>query len=298
MTHERREAPMSFPTKGNMHRVKFWLIAAASIGLVVGAASAAGQTSAMSASAAIAQAAKNPDLWPAPGRNNDLTRFSPLNQINTSNAGNLQYTWSQSLNSMRGQEGQPLVVDVGGRPMMFVVSGWPNVVQALDLSNPDNPVTVWNYVKKTGRDDSAVSVACCDTVNRGLNYADGKVIFHTLDGYLIALDATTGKVDWTDKVAYTTKGETMTGAGLIAGNNIIIGWGGSELAARGAINAFSIATGKKVWSYWNNGTAEEVGMTADTNKAVPKHGTLKTYEGVNEYPPGEYLRGGANVWGW
>ncbi|HEU4856123.1 MAG TPA: PQQ-dependent dehydrogenase, methanol/ethanol family [Rhodanobacteraceae bacterium] len=289
---------MSFPRKSGMHRSKFWITALTSLGLVAGAASAAAQTNGASASAAIATAAQNPNLWPAPGRDNDLTRFSPLKQINTSNAGNLQFAWSQSLNSMRGQEGQPLVVQVDGKPMMFLVSGWPNFVQALDLSDPDNPVTVWNYVKKDGRDQTAVSVACCDTVNRGLNYADGKVIFHTLDGYLIALDAKTGKVDWTDKIAYPAKGETMTAAGLIAGNNIIIGYGGSELAARGSIAAYSIATGKEVWKCWNNGSAKDVCMTANTNKAVPKHGTLKTYRGTDEYPKGEYLRGGSTMWGW
>ena len=84
------------------------------------------------------------------------------------------------------------MVDVGGKPMMYFVSAWPNIVQALDLSDPDHPVEVWNYLKKTDRDLSAVPRACCDTVNRGLNYADGKVLFNTLDGYLIALDAQDG----------------------------------------------------------------------------------------------------------
>jgi PQQ-dependent dehydrogenase (methanol/ethanol family) len=99
------------------------------------------------------------------------------------------------------------------------------------------------------------------------------------------------------KVAYPEKGQTMTQAGVIAGNNVIISYGGSELAARGDIAAFSIATGKRVWSFWNNGSAKDVGMTANTNKAVPKHGTLKTYRGVDEYPGDEHLRGGATVWG-
>lgn len=288
---------MSSQNSSRSPRFRFCITALACLGLVVGATAVA-QTSDSSASAALAKSAANANLWPAPGRDNDLTRFSPLKQIDTSNASNLEFMWSQSLSSLRGQEGQPLVVEVGGKPMMFMVSGWPNVVQALDLSNPDNPVSVWNYVKKDGRDDSAVAIACCDTVNRGLNYADGKVIFHTLDGYLIALDAVTGKVDWSEKLASTAKGETMTGAGVIAGNNIVISYGGAELAARGSIAAYSIATGKRVWNFWNNGTAKDVGMTADTNKAVPKHGTLKSFRGVDEYPGDEHTRGGATVWGW
>lgn len=279
-------------------RFSFLMTALTCMGLVAGAGSAAADTDGMSASAALAKRAENPDLWPSPGRDNNLTRHSKLNQINAQNASNLEFVWSQSLGSLRGQEGQPLVVDVDGKPMMYFVSGWPNIVQALDLSDPDHPNAVWNYLKSDNRDPTAVSVACCDTVNRGLNYANGKVIFHTLDGFLIALDAKTGNVVWSEKIAYTNKGETMTAAGVIANNTIIIGYGGSELAARGSIAAYDIDTGKKVWSYWNNGTAEDVGMTADTNKAVPKHGTIKTYRGVDEYPEGEYKRGGATVWGW
>jgi glucose dehydrogenase len=133
------------------------------------------------ASAEIDKRARDPNQWPAPGRDNKLTRFSPLKDINTDNVKKLEMIWSQSMNSLRGQEGQPVVVDAEGTPMMFFVSGCPsmalcNWVQALDLSDPDNPKEVWNYVKKTDRDESAIPRACCDTVNRGLNYAKGKVV--------------------------------------------------------------------------------------------------------------------------
>ena len=91
-----------------------------------------------------------------------------------------------------------MIKDVGGKTMLFMVSGCPamsncNVVQALDLTDPDNPKEVWNYVKKTDRDESAVPRACCDTVNRGGSYADGKFVYGTLDGFVIALDGQTGK---------------------------------------------------------------------------------------------------------
>ena len=85
--------------------------------------------------------------------------------------------WSQSTGALRGHEGQPLVIeDVGGKPMMFFVSGCPemskcNIVQGLDLSDPDHPKQIWNYVKQTDRDETAVPRACCDTVNRGPAYA-------------------------------------------------------------------------------------------------------------------------------
>ena len=127
--------------------------------------------------------AKDPNLWAAPGGDQALTRHSRLKDINTGNASKLQMIWSQSSGTLRGHEGQPLVVTVNGKPMMYMESGWPNIVQALDLTDPDHPKEVWNYKKTTDRDDSAVPRACCDTVNRGPAYADGKLVFGTLDGF-------------------------------------------------------------------------------------------------------------------
>ncbi|HZX92504.1 MAG TPA: PQQ-binding-like beta-propeller repeat protein, partial [Rudaea sp.] len=142
---------------------------------------------------------KDANQWGAPAGDLNQTRYSTLKDINAGNVKDLQMTWAQSTGALRGHEGQPLVIsDVGGKPMMFFISGCPdmskcNIVQALDLSNPDQPVQVWHYMKTSGRDESAVPRACCDTVNRGGSYADGKFVFGTLDGYLIALDAATGK---------------------------------------------------------------------------------------------------------
>jgi PQQ-dependent dehydrogenase (methanol/ethanol family) len=247
--------------------------------------------------AEMAQASANPALWPGMGQNFALDRHSALKQITPANASHLEMVWSQSLGTLRGQEGQPIVVDVGGKPMMYFVSGWPNIVQALDLSNPDHPVEVWNYVKKTERDLSAVPRACCDTVNRGLNYADGKVLFNTLDGYLIALDARTGKVDWEVKHAYPDHGETVTNAPLIADNKVIVGFGGDEFAARGRVEAYNLSDGKLVWRYWDNGTDQEIGLTSQTNRANPQYGTYGHKVGLT-YPGDEWKRGGGSAWAW
>ena len=149
---------------------------------------------------------KDPNQWGAPAGNLALNRYSSLKGINKDNVKDLQMVWAQSSGTLRGHEGQPLVIeDVAGKPMMFIESGWPNIVQALDLSDPDNPVQVWQYNKTSGRDESAVPRACCDTVNRGMSYADGKLVFGTLDGYVIALDAATGKEDWVVKHAHPDK---------------------------------------------------------------------------------------------
>lgn len=246
----------------------------------------------------IIQRSHNPDLWPAPGRDMSLTRYSPLADINKDNVGKLQMVWSQSTGALRGHEGQPVVVEMDSKPVMFFVSAWPNIVQALDLSDPDNPKQIWNYEKKTDRDQSAVPRACCDTVNRGLNYVDGKVIFHTLDGFIISLDARTGKENWIVKHAYPEHGETHTGPTLVADKYVIAGFGGDEFAARGRTVAYDIETGKEIWTCQSTGSDKDVCLTPDSNKAHPEYGTYGHDIGISSYPEGEYKIGGGSPWAW
>ena len=252
----------------------------------------------------IEKRAQNPDTWPAPGRDNQLTRHSPLKDINTGNVEKLQMAWSQSTGALRGHEGQPLVIeDVGGKPMMFFISGCPNmaqcnIAQGLDLSDPDNPKQIWNYVKKDDRDKSAVPRACCDTVNRGASYAEGKLVYGTLDGYLIALDAQTGKEAWVVKHAWPEHGETITSAPLIAENLVIIGFGGDEFAARGRVTAYNLADGKKVWECHSTGSDKDACLTADTNKAHPEYGRGDQDLGIKTFPNDDWKIGGGSAWGW
>jgi PQQ-dependent dehydrogenase (methanol/ethanol family) len=256
-----------------------------------------------SASAEIEQRAKDPNQWPAPGRDNQLTRHSALTDINAGNVKKLEMIWAQSTGALRGAEGQPIVIsDVGGKTMLFMVSGCPsmancNVVQALDLTDPDNPKAIWNYVKKTDRDESAVPRACCDTVNRGLNYAKGKIITHTLDGFVIALDALTGKELWVVKNAYPEHGETETSPTLIAENLVIAGFGGDEFAARGRMTAYDLDTGKTVWTCHATGSDKDVCLTPDTNKAHPEYGTYGKDLGISTYPHDDWKIGGGAFWG-
>ncbi len=262
------------------------------------------------ANAEIEERAKNENLWPAPGRDNKLTRHSTLSDINKDNVTKLNHIWSQSMGALRGQEGQPVVVEHNGKPMMYFSSGCPNmaqcnILQALDLSDPDNPVQIWNYVKKTDRDESAVPRACCDTIHRGVNYVSGKVIYHTLDGFIIALDATTGAEVWVVKHAWPEKGETHTGPTLIAENLVIGGFGGDEFAARGRLTAYDIETGKKVWECHATGSDKDVCLTPDSNKANPHFGTYGKDIGITSYPgpigdhtEGEWQIGGGAYWAW
>jgi PQQ-dependent dehydrogenase (methanol/ethanol family) len=254
----------------------------------------------------IEKSAKNANLWPAPGRDNQLTRHSALNDITAANIGKLHMAWEQSTGALRGHEGQPVVVEHNGKTMMYFSSGCPNmaqcnILQALDLTDPDNPVQIWNYVKKTDRDETAVPRACCDTIHRGVNYADGKVIYHTLDGFVIALDATTGKEVWVVKHAWPEKGETITGPTLVAENLVIAGFGGDEFAARGRLTAYDIKTGKEVWKCHSTGSDKDVCLSADTNKANPHFGTAGKDIGISSYPKthgGEWKIGGGSYWAW
>ena len=271
---------------------KLLLLAGALVGLV-------GMASQAIANEDIIKREKDPNQWGVTGGNYALNRHSSLSDINTKNVDKLQMVWSQSSGALRGHEGQPLVIDdVGGKPMMFLISAWPNIVQALDLSDPDNPKQVWNYLKKTDRDESAVPRACCDTVNRGASYADGKLVFGTLDGFVIALDAKTGKEIWDVKHSYPEHGETQTNAPMIAGDKVIAGFGGDEFAARGRLDAYDLKTGKLVWSKESTGSDVDVGITPDTNKANPQYGTYGQDLGLHTYPGDEWKRGGGTAWAW
>jgi lanthanide-dependent methanol dehydrogenase len=252
----------------------------------------------------VTKLAQDPNQWPSAGRDNALTRHSALKDINTENVTKLQMVWSQSTGALRGHEGQPVVIsDVGGKPMMFFVSGCPemskcNIVQGLDLSDPDHPKQIWNYVKQTDRDETAVPRACCDTVNRGPVYADGKVVFGTLDGFVVALDAQTGKEVWVVKHAWPEKGETITNAPLIADGLVIIGFGGDEFAARGRVNAYDLKTGKQVWKCYSTGSDKDVCLTSETNKANPQFGTAGKDLGIHTHVGNDYKIGGGSAWGW
>ena len=294
-----------------MNYLKCSLVTGALIALMVGVS---GPALAGSDAEQLARMA-DPDQWPAPGRDFALTRHSALKDINTGNIGKLNMIWAQSHSALRGHEGQPLVIkDVGGKNVLFMVSGCPgpmkttcNIVQALDLTDPDNPKQMWMYNKRDDRDASAIGRACCDTVNRGGSYADGKFVYGTLDGYVIALDGQTGKEVWVVKHAYPDKGETITPAPLIADDKVIIGFGGDEFAARGRVTAYTLAKGEPVWSCHSTGPDAEVCLDANTNKAHPEYGTAGKDLGVTTFmadPEAEaaigaaYKVGGGAAWGW
>jgi len=234
--------------------------------------------------------AQDPNQWVMPGRDYALTRFSPLKQINTENAKDLKVAWTMSTGTLRGHEGQPLVIG----DMMYFESAYPNYVYAINLSDPGR--IVWKFTPH--QDSFAPSVACCDVVNRGPAYGDGKVIANTLDGHVYALDAKDGRVVWVAQNAEPKLGQTMTNAPLVVRDKVIVGVSGGEYGVRGYVTAYDLGSGKRIWRAYSEGPDSDLlfdpEKTIDgaTQKPVGRNSSLKTWKGD------AWKLGGGTTWGW
>ena len=155
--------------------------------------------------------------WAMPTGDYANTRYSKLDQINAGNVGKLKVAWTFSTGVLRGHEGNPLVVG----NMMYVHTPFPNNVYALNL---DNGQIVWRYEPK--QDPTVIPVMCCDTVNRGVAYGDGKIILHQADTNLVALDAKTGEELWKTKNGDPKIGETGTSAPMVVKDKVLVGISG------------------------------------------------------------------------
>jgi lanthanide-dependent methanol dehydrogenase len=236
----------------------------------------------------LTQMSANPNDWAIPAGNYASTRFSKLNQINASNADHLQVAWTFSTGVLRGHEGQPLVIG----NVMYLVTPFPNTVYALDLDH--NERIMWQYTPR--QNPNVIPVMCCDTVNRGVAYGDGKIILHQADNSLVALDAMTGKEDWKVQVADFKVGATGTGAPLVVGDKVIVGVSGGEFGVRGFMAAYSLADGKLLWKAYSEGTDKDIlfnpEKTTDLGKPVGANSSVKTWKGD------EWKIGGGDTWGW
>ena len=174
-----------------------------------------------------------------PNGNYASTRYSTLSQINKDNVGDLQVAWTFSTGVLRGHEGGPLVIG----DVMYIHTPFPNIVYALDLN--DDGRVIWKYEPK--QDPNVIPVMCCDTVNRGVAYGDGKIFLHQADTTLVALDAKTGEVVWQVKNGDPAKGETGTSAPLVYKDKVYVGISGGEFGVHGCLTAYNIADGKQAW---------------------------------------------------
>ena len=243
------------------------------------------------ANADLAKLIKDPKNWAMQAGNFENQRYSTLNQINKKNVKDLKVAWTFSTGVLRGHEGGPLVI--GG--MLFVHSPFPNKVFAIDL---ETQKIVWKYEPK--QDPSVIPVMCCDTVNRGLAYAEGKVLLQQADTTLVALDAKTGKKLWDVKNGDPKVGGTNTNAPHVFKDKVITGISGGEFGIRGYVAAYDINTGKQVWKGYSTGPDAEMlmdpekTMTWTNGKMAPvgKDSSLKTWQGD------QWKIGGGTTWGW
>jgi lanthanide-dependent methanol dehydrogenase len=242
------------------------------------------------ASDSLQQMSQNANEWVMPSGSYSATRYSKLDQINTRNVHNLHVAWTMSTGTLRGHEGQPLVVD----GVMYYESAYPNFVYAVSLKHPGD--IIWKF--KPTENKMAPSVACCDVVNRGVAYADGMIFAVALDGHLYALDAKTGAVKWKVENADPKMGQTMTMAPLVIHDKVITGVSGAEYGVHGYITANDIHTGKQVWRAYSTGPDNELMFNPNktingaTQRPVGKNSSLKSWKGD------QWKLGGGTTWGW
>jgi len=225
--------------------------------------------------------------WVLAGKDYSQTRFSRLHQITPANAGQLQVAWTFSVGSNHGQEAAPLVVN----GMMYVVGAYPNELFALDATTGEMK---WKYTPHV--DPSSQGVACCDVVNRGASYDNGKIFYNTLDNHTIAVDAKTGKEVWAVKLGEITKGQTLTMAPLAAHGKVFVGNSGGEMGIHGWVTALDENSGKIVWRAYSVGSDQDVKIGP---RFKPFYPDAKGRDlGMTTWPNGRWQSGGGPVWGW
>ncbi len=210
--------------------------------------------------------------WVRPAKDYASTRFSELNQITSESVKQLGVRGTFSTGVLRGHEAGPLVVN----NTMYIVTPFPNILYALDLTKPGTP-TKWKFEPKPL--GASQGVACCDVVNRGAAYANGVVFYNTLDNRTVAIDATTGLEKWTATLGDINTGQTMTMAPLVVKDKVLVG-----------------NTGRIAWRAYSTGPDKDVliGPRFKPFYAQDKGGDL----GIHTWPGEGWKQGGGTVWGW
>jgi PQQ-dependent dehydrogenase (methanol/ethanol family) len=226
--------------------------------------------------------------WTMPAKNFASTRFSALDEVNWQNVATLTLAFSFDTGVKRGQEAAPLVVGA----TMYVVTPYPNVLFALDLEKKG--ALKWKY--QPAVEPRAQGIACCDVVNRGASYADGRIYYNTLDGRALAVDASTGALVWERKLADITQGETITMAPLAVAGKVLVGNSGGEYGVRGWLAALDGASGEIVWKAYSTGPDADVLIGENFRPFYPQDRGKDL--GVATWPGTAWQKGGGNAWGW
>src|SRR3954470_5306040 len=189
--------------------------------------------------------------WIRTAKDYASTRYSSLDQISGKNAKDLKLAFTFSTGMTRGHEAAPLVVN----NTMYIVSPFPNNLYALDLTKPGAPM---KWVYQPAPTPASQGVACCDVVNRGASYFEGKIYYNTLDNQTVAVDANSGKEIWKTRVGDINKGESMTMAPLVVKGKVLVGNSGGEFGVRGWLTALDAKSGKIVWRAYTAGPDKDV----------------------------------------
>jgi PQQ-dependent dehydrogenase (methanol/ethanol family) len=243
------------------------------------------------ANAELTKLSQDPANWAMQAGNFANHRYSELKQINKENVGTLKVAWTMSTGVLRGHEGSPLVIG----DMMYLHTPFPNKVFAVDLQTQE---IKWKYEPK--QDTAVIPQMCCDTVNRGVAYGEGKILLQQADSMLVALDAKTGKVIWSVKNGDPKLGAVNTNAPHVFGDKVLTGISGGEWGVRGYISAYRLADGQLVWRGYSTGPDNEMLVDPVTTttwadgKVTPvgKDSSLKTWQGK------QWVTGGGTTWGW
>ena len=230
------------------------------------------------ANAELTKLSQDPANWAMQAGNFANHRYSELKQINKENVGKLKVAWTMSTGVLRGHEGSPLVIG----DMMYLHTPFPNKVFAVDLQTQE---IKWKYEPK--QDTAVIPQMCCDTVNRGVAYGEGKILLQQADSMLVALDAKTGKVIWSVKNGDPKLGAVNTNAPHVFGDKVLTGISGGEWGVRGYISAYRLADGQLVWRGYSTGPDNEMLVDPVTTttwadgKVTPvgKDSSLKTWQG-------------------
>jgi lanthanide-dependent methanol dehydrogenase len=235
------------------------------------------------------QVQQDPGNWAMTPGDYANTRFSKLDEITAANVNRMKVAWTFSSGMVAGHEAAPLVIG----PTMYLVTPFPNIVFALDLSQPGAPVK-WKY--DPAPLGAAKGVACCDVVNRGVAYWNNSIIFNTLDSRTIALDASTGERRWEVQLGDINRGETITMAPLVVGDKVLVGNSGGEFGVRGWLTALDAATGKQAWRAYHTGPDADV-LIGPEFKPFYEMDRGKDL-GLTSWPGEAWKTGGGTTWGW
>jgi len=226
--------------------------------------------------------------WTMSAKDYANTRYSQLAELTPGNVNRLELKWSYDLGTRAGFEAAPLVVG----STMYVITPFPNKLFAFDLAKGGQ--VKWIYDPQA--EPASKGVACCDVVNRGGAFYDGKIYYATLDTHVVAVDANTGKEVWKVKLGDITSGETITMAPIVVKGKVLVGNSGGEMGVRGWLQALDAQTGTPVWKAYSTGPDKEVLIGP---RFHPFYEQDRGHDlGMTTWPGEKWRQGGGTVWGW